>query len=495
MDELSHYVVIIGAGFAGLGMAIRLRQRGITDFVVLERATEVGGTWRDNSYPGCACDVPAQLYSFSFELNPAWRRTFASQTEIWEYLRHCVRKYHLLPHLRFDHEVSAARWDHSRCCWRVHTTHGELSCAVLITATGALSEPRIPELDGLSSFQGRVFHSARWEQGLDLRGRRVAVVGTGASAVQFVPRIQPHVAALTVFQRSAPWILPRGGRDYRRLTQRLYQTVPGLQRLVRAAHYGSRELSVLALATNPRLLSLAERSARRHLTRQVPDPALRVKLTPDYTIGCKRILLSDDYLPALTQPNVELVASRLARVGPDWVQAADGTRRPADTIIFGTGFRVTDPPMASWIYGRDGRTLAQAWSGGAQAHLGSAVAGFPNLFLLVGPNTGVGHTSLLYMIESQVEYLLGALDYLRRSGAAAIEVRPQPQQAYNQALQRRMARTVWATGGCASWYLDARGRNTTLWPTFTWRFRAATRRFRPQEYRVHQHAPQPQLRR
>jgi cation diffusion facilitator CzcD-associated flavoprotein CzcO len=476
-------------------MAIRLRQRGITDFVLLERATEVGGSWRDNRYPGCACDVPAPLYAFSFELNPAWQHTFASQAEIWAYLRHCVRKYHLLPHIRFDHEVSAATWDHPQRCWRVYTNRGELTCTVLITATGALSEPRIPDLPGLASFRGPVFHSARWEHGVNLRQRRVAVVGTGASAVQFVPRIQPHVAALTVFQRSAPWILPRGGRDYRRLTQRLYQTVPGLQRLARAASYGSRELLVLGFAVQPRLLALAEWSARRHLYRQVPDPVLRTKLTPDYAIGCKRILLSDDYLPALTRPNVELVASGLAQIGPDWVQAADGTRRPADTIIFGTGFHVTDPPMASWIYGRDGRSLAQAWSGGAQAHRGSAVAGFPNLFLLVGPNTGVGHTSLIYMIESQVAYLLGALDYLRRSGAAAIEVRPQRQRAYNQALQRRMAGTVWATGGCASWYLDAHGRNTTLWPTFTWCFRAATRRFRSQEYWVHEHAVHPQLRR
>jgi cation diffusion facilitator CzcD-associated flavoprotein CzcO len=333
-----------------------------------------------------------------------------------------------------------------------------------------------------------MFHSARWAADHDLRGRRVAVVGTGASAIQFVPHIQPEVASLTLFQRTPAWILPRSERDIHGLEQRLYRAVPAFQRLVRAGIYCGRESFVPGFAMNPRLLKVAEVIARSHLRRQVADPELRAKLTPDYTIGCKRILISNDYLPALTKPNVLLVTSAIAQVGADWAQAADGTRRDVDTIIFGTGFHVTDMPMAIRLRGRDGRTLAEVWSGGAQAHRGTTIAGFPNLFMLVGPNTGLGHTSLIYMIESQVAYTLDALRYLRRSGAAAVEVSPEAQLAYNRIVQRRMQGTVWTSGGCTSWYLDSRGRNTTLWPTFTWRFRRATRKFDPSEYHIH-HAP------
>ncbi|MGH3900543.1 MAG: flavin-containing monooxygenase [Pseudonocardiaceae bacterium] len=490
-DETHHHVIVIGAGFAGLGMAIRLRQQGMTDFVVLERADDVGGTWRDNSYPGCACDVPSHLYSFSFELNPSWSRSFSGQREIWDYLRHCTDSYGLRPHIRCQHEALGAMWDHAGRRWRIRTNRGELTCAVLITATGAFSYPSIPDIPGLDSFQGKVFHSARWDPDYDLRGRRVAVVGTGASAIQFIPQIQPEVTAMTVFQRTPPWITPRGDRDNRGFEQTLYRVVPGLQRLVRAGIYCGRELSVLGLAVNPRLLKLFELIARAHLRRQIADPALRAKLTPDYTIGCKRILLSNDYLPALTRPNVDLVTSGIAQVGPNWVQAADGTRRDVDTVIFGTGFHVTDFPMAARIHGREGHTLADVWADGAQAHRGTTVAGFPNLFMLVGPNTGLGHTSLIYMIESQVRYTIEALRYLRRTGAAAVEVRPQAQVAYNEVVQRRMDGTVWTAGGCASWYLDPHGQNTALWPTFTWRFRRATRRFEPAEYIAHEQVAQP----
>lgn len=484
-EKIHHHVIIVGTGFAGLGMGIRLLQHGVTDFVVLERAAEVGGTWRDNRYPGCACDVPSQLYSFSFALNPSWSRSFASQQEIWAYLRNCTDRYGLRPAIRFHHEVLRAAWDSSRSCWRVQTNCGELTCDVLITGTGALSEPYVPDIPGLASFRGSVFHSARWALDYDLRGRRVAVVGTGASAAQFIPRIQPEVASLTLFQRTPAWVMPRSERDIRGLEQRVYRTVPTLQRLVRAAIYCGRESLVPGFAVNPRLLKLAEVTARRHLRNQVADAGLRAKLTPRYTIGCKRILISNEYLPALAQPNVEVVPSAIAQVGADWAQATDGTRKEVDTIIFGTGFHVTAMPMAARIFGRDGRTLAEAWSTGPQAHRGTTIAGFPNLFMLVGPNTGLGHTSLIYMIESQVAYTLDALRYLRRSRAAAVEVRPEAQVAYNHAVQRRMAGTVWTSGGCASWYLDAHGHNTTLWPTFTWRFRRATRKFEPAEYRIH----------
>ncbi|MGH3754527.1 MAG: flavin-containing monooxygenase [Pseudonocardiaceae bacterium] len=490
-EQAHHRVIVIGTGFAGLGMAIRLRQQKMTDFVVLERAADVGGTWRDNSYPGCACDVPSQLYSFSFELNPSWSRSFSGQQEIWDYLRHCADRYGLRPHIRFHHEVLEAAWDHAGRRWRVRTNRGELTCDVLITGTGALSDPSVPDIPGMECFQGKVFHSARWDADYDLRGRRVAVVGTGASAIQFVPQIQPKVASLTLFQRTPPWIMPRGDRGIRAFEQRLYRAAPGLQRLVRAGIYCGRESLVPGFAVNPRLLRVAEVIARAHLRRQVPDPALRASLTPDYAIGCKRILISNDYLPSLTRPNVDLVSSGLARAGVDWVQAADGTRRVVDAVIFGTGFHVTDMPIAARIRGREAKTLADVWSHGAQAHRGTTVAGFPNLFMLVGPNTGLGHSSMIYMIECQVAYTIDALRYLRRTGAAAVEVRPQAQAAYNEAVQRRMDGTVWTSGGCASWYLDTHGHNTTLWPTFTWRFRQATRRFQPAEYTAHQRVAQP----
>jgi cation diffusion facilitator CzcD-associated flavoprotein CzcO len=469
IEKAHHHVIIIGTGFAGLGMAIKLRQHGMTDFVVLERAADVGGTWRDNCYPGCACDVPSRLYSFSFELNPSWSRNFSGQQEIWDYLRHCTDSYGVRPHIRFHHEVLAAAWDHPQRRWR----------------------PNIPSIPGLESFRGTTFHSARWNCDYDLRDRRVAVVGTGASAIQFVPQIAPEVASLTLFQRTPAWIVPRREREFGRIEQKLYRALPAVQRLVRAGVYCGREALVPGFAVNPRLLKIAELAARAHLRRQVADPQLRAKLTPDYTIGCKRILISNDYLPALTRPNVDVVTSGIARVGADWAQASDGTRREVDTIIFGTGFHVSDMPMASWIHGRDGRTLAEVWSGGPQAHRGTTVAGFPNLFILVGPNTGLGHTSLIYMIESQVAYIIGALRHLERTGAPAVEVRPEAQLAYNEAVQRRMEHTVWTRGGCESWYLDAHGHNTTLWPTFTWRFRRATRRFQPAEYIVHKQIAQP----
>ncbi|MGQ0774298.1 MAG: flavin-containing monooxygenase [Pseudonocardiales bacterium] len=490
-EKPHHHVIVIGTGFAGLGMAIRLRNYGMTDFVVLERADDVGGTWRDNSYPGCACDVPSHLYSFSFELNPSWSRSFSSQPEIWDYLKHCTDSYGVRPHIRFNHEVLDAAWDHTRRRWRVRTSRGELTCDVLVSGAGALSNPSIPDIPGLDSFQGTVFHSARWNHDYDVRDRRVAVVGTGASAIQFVPQIQPAVASLTLLQRTPPWILPRTDRKNSSIERMLYRAAPSLQRLVRAGIYGGRELLVPGFATTPRLLKGAELMARAQLRRQVRDPALRARLTPDYKIGCKRILISSDYLPALTKANVDVVASGLAEVGPDWVRSADGTRREVDAIIFGTGFHVTDPPIASRIRGREGATLAQVWSHGAQAHRGTTVAGFPNLFILVGPNTGLGHSSIIYMIESQLAYAMDALRYLRRSGAAAVEVRPQAQAAYNNDLQSRMDRTVWNTGGCVSWYLNTQGRNTALWPSFSWRFRQATHTFQPDEYTVYENVAQP----
>jgi cation diffusion facilitator CzcD-associated flavoprotein CzcO len=478
IDPAHLRVAVAGGGFGGLGAAIRLKQAGVEDFLVFERAGDLGGTWRDNAYPGCVCDVPSQLYSFSFAPNPGWSRSFSPQPEIWDYLRRCAERFGILPHLRFHHEVQRASWDDAGRRWRIQTSRGAWTADVLVAATGPLSEPSIPPLPGLAGFGGTVFHSARWDHGHDLRGREVAVIGTGASAAQFVPEIQPLTGRLLVFQRTAPWVLPRRDRPLTRVERATFRTVPAAQRLARWAIYWGRELFTAGFL-HPRLMRLPQLLALRHLRRAVPDPALRARLTPDYTLGCKRAVLSNDYLPALTRPNVELVTSPIREVRAGGIVTDDGVEHPADTIVFGTGFHVTDMPFAERVHGRDGRTLAAAWRGSPQAYLGTSVAGFPNLFLLLGPNTGLGHTSVVLMIESQIAYLLRALRFLRQAGAAAVEPRPAAQLAFRAELDRRLRGTVWSAGGCASWYQDRRGHVAAIWPGTTWAYRRRLRRFDP----------------
>lgn len=482
-DGVRVRVAIVGSGFGGLGTAIRLKRRGMDDFVVLERAGDVGGTWRDNTYPGCACDVQSHLYSFSFAPNPEWSKSFSPQPEIQAYLRRCARDYGILPHVRFHHEVLAAAWDDAARRWRIRTSAGPVTAQVLVMATGALSDPVVPALPGLDGFEGRAFHSARWDHGYDLRGKRVAVVGTGASAIQFIPEIQPLVERMHVFQRTPPWILPRHQHDYGAREHRLFRRHPRAQRMIRGAIYLAREAMVLGFR-HPRAMRVAQRVALRHLREAVPDAALRRKLTPEWTLGCKRVLLSNDYLPALARPNVEVVTDAIAEVRARSIVTEDGVERPVDAILFGTGFQPTDPPLARHLRGRDGRTLAETWAGSPAAHLGTTVVGFPNLFVLMGPNTGLGHTSVVYMIEAQVEHLLGALEHMRRHGLEAVEPRAEAQDAFVAAVDRRMAGTVWTEGGCRSWYLDSTGRNSTLWPDFTWRFRTRVARFEPGEYEL-----------
>ncbi len=481
-DERGLDVAIIGAGFGGLGAAIRLAQSGIHDFLVFDKADDVGGTWQANTYPGCACDVPSHLYSFSFALNPDWSDTFSGQPEIWDYLRRCVDRFGIRPHLRLGHTVQAAAWDEAAQRWRIETSHGGYTARVLIGATGPLSEPSIPDIRGLDSFRGTVFHSARWRNEHDLTGRRVAVIGTGASAIQFVPEIAPQVAALTVFQRTPPWVMPRGTRPIGRLERSVYRNVPGAQRLARTAVYWGREALAVGFL-HPRLGRAAQVMAARHLRRQLPDPALRAKLTPAYAMGCKRILLSNDYYPALARDNVDVVVEPVREVRPHGIVTTSGVEHEVDTIIFGTGFRATDPPIARHIRGRDGRTLADAWTPTMRAYRGTTVAGFPNLFLLLGPNTGLGHTSVVLMIESQLTHVLAALRHLRSTGLAAIEPAPDAQRRYAERIDAKMATTVWSVGGCRSWYLDANGHNSTLWPDFATAFRLRLRRFRAADYR------------
>jgi cation diffusion facilitator CzcD-associated flavoprotein CzcO len=480
-------VVIVGSGFSGLATAIRLLQTGRPDFVVLERADDVGGTWRDNSYPGCACDVPSHLYSFSFAPNPAWSRSFSAQPEIYAYLRATARDFGVLPHVRFGAELLDARWDTAAQRWTVRTARGSLTCRVLVLGTGPLSEPQFPDIPGIDSFAGRLMHSARWDHDHDLTGERVAVVGTGASAIQFVPHVAERAAGLTVFQRTAPWVLPRWDFPIRSVTRRVYAKVPALARVRRAGIYALRESWLVGFVLRPSIMRAAEKVALANLRRQLPDPTKRRTVTPHYRLGCKRVLLSNAYYPALAKPTVTVETDRIAEITPTGVvtTAQDGTRteHPADTIIFGTGFATTNPPIAERVHGADGRSLAERWreTGMAALH-GLTVAGFPNLCFLVGPNTGLGHTSIVYMSESQVAYVLDLLDQLDRRGLGSFQPRQEVQDRYNDRLQQKLAGTVWNAGGCASWYLDAAGRNTTLWPTFTFRYRHQVRRADLAEY-------------
>jgi cation diffusion facilitator CzcD-associated flavoprotein CzcO len=474
-------IAIIGSGFGGLGTAIRLKQECVEDFVVLERAEDVGGVWRDNTYPGCTCDVESHLYSFSFVPNPAWTRKFSPQTEIWDYLRRCAKDYEVLPHIRFGHEVHTAVWESGEQMWRIETSKGTIMSSVLVAAAGSLSAPAIPKLKGLETFKGKAFHSARWDHEFDLSGRRVAVVGTGASAIQFVPAIQPKVGQLYVFQRTAPWIVPRRDRPLTSRERQIFRRFPLAQRLMRAGIYWPRELFGLAFR-HPWVMRPFERLALHHLRRSVPDPGLRAKLTPDYTLGCKRILISNDYLPSLTRANVELVTAGIAEVREQSIVSTDGVERVVDAIIFGTGFHVTDFPFAGRIRGRDGRALSEAWEGSPKAFVGTTVAGFPNLFLLQGPNTGLGHTSVIYMLEAQIEHVINTVRYMHQHGIVTAEVRPAAQAAFITEIDDSMRGTVWTSGGCMSWYLDKTGRNSALWPRSSWRFRRRVARFEPSDY-------------
>jgi cyclohexanone monooxygenase len=478
-------VLIIGSGFAGLGAAIRLAKDGRENYLVIERADEVGGTWRDNTYPGAACDVPSHLYSYSYELNPRWSRSFSPQGEIQDYLRRTAEKYKVLDKHLFGTEVTSARWDEARCRWLVDTTNGAFSADVLVPAVGALCEPALPDIKGINSFKGDIFHSARWDHSAELAGKRVALIGTGASAIQIGPAIAKRVGHLDVYQRTAPWIMPRHDRAYSGLERLAYRHVPGLQRLARELIYWGRESYVLGFAFQPKILLAAQRMAERNITKSIKDPALRAAVTPDWQIGCKRILLSNDWYPMLARPNVDLVTDGIAEIRENAIVTKNGDVREVDAIVVATGFHVTDSPAFERIFRADGRSLAQLWhEQGQQAYKGATVAGFPNLMFVIGPNTGLGHSSMVYMAESHINYLADALREMDRHGLATFEVRAEAQREYNDKLQRHMNRTIWTTGGCASWYLDEHGNNTTLWPSFTFAFRQITRRFDLAAYRT-----------
>jgi cation diffusion facilitator CzcD-associated flavoprotein CzcO len=483
-----HEVAIVGAGFGGLGMAIRLKQRGTDDFVVIERGEDVGGTWWANSYPGCQCDIPSNLYSFSFAPNPHWDRAYPMRDQIFEYLRGCADRFGIRPHVRVNTELLDARWVAKEQRWELETSSGPLSARVFVPAPGLLSEPFIPALPGIERFRGSIFHTAEWDHSDDLAGKRVALVGAGASAVQVLPEIQPVVGRLHLFQRTPPWVIPHPDHAVAHTMRELYRRVPALQKLSRAGIYALREAMALAMTGDRRWSKLMELNARLHLRRQVPDPELRARLTPSYEIFCKRIILSDRWYPAIQEPNVELVSSGIHELTETGIVDGEGREREIDTLILGTGFRPAELPIAERIRGRDGASLAEVWNGSPEAYLGTTVAGFPNMLFLYGPNLNLAHSSVIHMLESQIAYALDALDTLRRTGATEFEVRSEAQAAYNEDIQKKLAQTVWNTGGCASWYFDRNGRNSIQWPGFTFEYRRRTKRFDAEAYRL---APPP----
>ncbi|MBO3744937.1 NAD(P)/FAD-dependent oxidoreductase [Streptosporangiaceae bacterium NEAU-GS5] len=460
-------------------MAIKLKEAGFHDFVILEKADELGGTWRDNTYPGCACDVPSHMYSFSYELNPGWSRMFSPREEIWDYMRSVVDKHGLAPHFRFGTKVTGLEYEDATHRWRVSLGDGSTFMTnAVVSGIGALHIPKFPDIPG--RFAGPSFHSAEWDHTIDLTGKRVAVIGTGASAIQFVPEIASKVDKLYVFQRSAPWIQPKPDFAIPDRMKRILR-LPGAARALRGSLYWLLETRALGFAVDPRLMKVHQRLAERHLEHQVPDPGLRTRLTPDYTIGCKRILISNDYYPTLTRDNVELITDGIDHLTAQGV-VTGGREIDVDVIIYGTGFKVVDALSDQRIIGRDGLKIQEAWQDGVEAYFGVTTTGFPNLFFLLGPNTGLGHNSVVFMIESQVRYVMECLRLLSRTKARAMDVRPEAQRAYNDRLQERLTRLVWSEGGCTSWYLDDHGRNRATWPGFTFEYWAKTRRPTPSSY-------------
>jgi cation diffusion facilitator CzcD-associated flavoprotein CzcO len=478
-----HKIVIVGAGFGGIGLAIKLREAGFDDLVVLERADDLGGTWRANTYPGCACDVPSHLYSYSFAANPDWSRTYGRQREILDYLRSVATAHDVVRHIRYGAELLDARWDDATSRWRLETAAGALTADFLISATGVFAEAKYPALPGVDSFAGTAFHSLHWDHGHDLTGERVAVIGTGASAVQFIPEIQPKVASLTVFQRSAPWIMPRMDRHTSGVERQLLRRVPWARSAIRGALYLGIEAFGLVGFVDRRFRHPYEIVGRLQLLRQVRDPELRRTLTPDYTIGCKRAIFADDYLPALGQPNVEVVTDHIAEVRPRSIVLRDGTEREIDTIIYGTGFEQI-PSAFERVVGRDGVSIADLYRTRPQTYLGATVAGFPNFFCTLGPFGAAGNQSAIFMIESQIAYIVEALRTVRAQGARRVEVRPGVQRDFLAEMERRSASTVWLTGGCTSYYTTRDGGNAGLYPNWSFEYRRRTSRFDAEAYEV-----------
>ncbi|MHA6757488.1 flavin-containing monooxygenase [Streptacidiphilus sp. PAMC 29251] len=479
---------IIGAGFSGIAMAIRLKQSGDHDFVILEKAEDIGGAWYHNTYPGCRCDIPSHLYSYSFAPNPEWTQAYSSQPEILDYLRACVHRFDLGPHLRTGAGMHGAAWNEADCRWELDTAVGPVIADVVVCGVGPLDEPKVPQLPGIERFRGKTMHSARWDHDYDLTGKRVASIGTGASAIQYVPEIQRQVEQLYVFQRTAPWVVPHRNHPVAEKERSRHRRFPPAQRLARARVYLEQELLLIPFAKRPKLMAKLEEVSRAHMRRFIQDPELLERVTPRYTLGCKRLLPSNRWYAALAKDNVTLVDGSVQEVREHSVVDADGVEHEVDAIIYGTGFQVADMPVSRLIRGRGGELMSDRFGGSPRAYLGTAVPGFPNFFLLLGPNTGLGHSSMVYMIESQVEHVLRTVRAMRQCGAATAEVTPALVASYNDSIDRKLRGTVWETGGCTSFYQDATGRNATLWPDWTWRFRRLAKKTGTNVYQMNRKA-------
>lgn len=482
-------VAVIGGGVSGIGMAVALRRRGCENFVVLERGDDVGGTWRDNTYPGAACDVPAHLYSFSFDHNPDWTHSFATQEEIQQYILGVAVRHRVRDKFLFGHELVAAEWDEKDMRWTLTTSRGRITARVLVSAVGVLCERAMPNIEGLDRFDGPLFHSSDWDHSVDLEHKRVAVIGTGASAIQIVPAVASTVEHLYVYQRTAPWIFPKLLRRYSRLERAAFRRIPPLHRLFRAALYLLREIYAIVLVKLPSATVPLGVIASMKLRVEVRDRSLRARVSPKYRAGCKRMLISNDYYPALGRDNVDLVTSGIAAVQQNSIVTTDGEVHPVDAIVVATGFHVTDSPAFDLIRGRENQTVAQAFARrGVEAYKGTTLTGFPNLFVILGPNSATGYSSTIYMIESQIAYIVDAVAAIEEHQIASVEVREEVQELYNRELQYKMRKSVWVTGGCRSWFLDSTGRNVSLWPDFSFRFRKQLRTFDIESYDVVQRA-------
>lgn len=482
---VSPHAVIIGTGFGGLCMAIQLKMAGIHSFTMLEKASNVGGTWRDNTYPGAACDVQSHLYSYSFEPKHDWTRKFGLQAEIRQYMEDCVEKYDLASHIQFNKDVVAANYDDTTHQWVIDTQDGaQLRSNILVTACGQLNRPAFPNIKGMEDFKGKVFHSARWDHDHNLDGESVAVIGTGASAIQFVPQITPRVKQLKLFQRSAAWVLPKADRLFAGWEQSSFKNMPLLDRIYRTMIYWKNESRALAFTRFNALLNVLALQAKYCAKRDIKDPIKRAKVIPDYKIGCKRILISNDWYKAINSDNLDVINDGIDHIEADAIVSKDGSRHAVDTIIYGTGFQATDFLSPINITGHNGVNLNDAWQDGAEAYKGITVSGFPNLFMLYGPNTNLAHNSIVFMIESQVRYVLSCLQALQASNSAAMNVLPDTQSEFVNGVQKRLEGSVWASG-CTSWYTTASGKNPVNWPGFTFSYRLSTRKVNLNDYQFY----------
>lgn len=474
--------LIIGSGFGGIGMGIQLKRSGRQNFLIIEKADHVGGTWRDNTYPGAACDVQSHLYSFSFAPKHDWSRRYGPQQEIFQYIEECVSRFDLAKHLKFQCEVQRMEYDEASHCWHVTLSSGEvLRSRVVITATGQLNQPAYPNIRGLDTFEGELFHSARWNHNVDLTDKHVGVIGTGASAIQFVPQIAQQVEKLTVFQRSAAWVIPKSDKPFSKWQQWCFKYVPWVDKAYRTLIYWKNEARALAFTSFSGILKYGEWRAKRMAAKDVQDEAKRKSIIPDYQIGCNRILLANDWYSTIDLPHVNLETSPISHIDTHSVVTQNGENHPLDVLILGTGFKATEFLSPMTIIGKEQQSLNQAWSEGAEAYKGISVNGFPNLFMLYGPNTNLSHSSIIFMLESQIHYVLKCLKTLERKNAVGMDVKPASQKRYVNALQKKLKDTVWASG-CNSWYLTESGKNVVNWFGFTFTYRLITRRLNAEDY-------------